>query len=154
MDQPFTNVLKSHAKCGNFEKKTQAHLRLVHEFLLVAWACILFLNNFFKGELIVFKKPFEKFQKHSFPNIIFYVTFDIHHAHLKTYASLGLNVWLFIHLIILPFRIVSNIFFLTLHTNLGFLRSITIDLVHCFYGFRVQVDIVSIANLTQATKKS
>jgi hypothetical protein len=69
------------------------------------------------------------------------VTSNIHHAHLKAYANLGSNVWLSIHLIILPFCIISNIFFLTLHTNLGLLRSITIDLFHWFEAYKLDGDM-------------
>jgi hypothetical protein len=71
---------------------------------------------------------------HSFFNIIFDMTFNLHHAHLRSCVNLGANVWLFVCLVIPPFYLPSNVFSFVLHTKLGLSHSLAFGAIHCICG--------------------
>jgi hypothetical protein len=71
---------------------------------------------------------------HSFSNIIFDVAFDLHHAHLKSYANPGASAWLFVRLVIPPLCLPFDIFSFALRTRLGFPHPLAFKVTHCICG--------------------
>ncbi len=59
-----------------------------------------------------------KLHHHSFSNIIFNMSSNLHRAHLKSCAKPSTRVWLYIHFIIPCFQLPSNVFFSILQTKL------------------------------------
>ncbi len=70
---------------------------------------------------------------HSFSNIIFDMSSDLHQAQLRSYAKLGARVWLFVHLVIPCFHLPLNVFSFTLQTKLSLPRPLAFSFTHCIY---------------------
>lgn len=71
---------------------------------------------------------------HSFFNIIFDMTFDLHCACLKSYASSRVGAWLFACRIIPFLCLAFDVFNFVFYTRLGFSHFLILRLIHCICG--------------------
>ncbi len=76
----------------------------------------------------------KRLHNHSFINILFYLSFDLHQTCMKSCVRLNVNTWLFAHLIILFFRLLPNVFSTALHTKLDLFHPLIFGVSHCIYS--------------------
>jgi hypothetical protein len=75
-----------------------------------------------------------KLHNHFFSSIIIDTTSNLHHTHLKSCVGPRTNAWIFVHLVIPPFHIASNVFPYVLCTKLGLPHPLVLRVIHCIGG--------------------
>jgi hypothetical protein len=87
------------------------HMKLFHEFhpSVVTTYFSLFKQLVDRGSNWFEETISKRLHDHSFFNIIFDMSFDLHRTHLKSCARLGTRAWLFVRLVISWFCLPLNV---------------------------------------------